>query len=552
MTTSPQMNNSPFEPQIRFNLGGALLLATLVTALLTMLSGLAIRFVPGWQMWFLVGACFVVAIEAALVQYRMRRDNFLIPSALSYLSAEIFALVVLMRIVASLSVGLDQLRPSLQDWIESPLSALDIPFSICLLCGLFAALIARSGLRALNTLEPRSQALITDSSLDAAFYRAAIETNKRLTVARIGSMLTWGGVASLAALVGQVINFEAMGAAPLRLDPLIGLAGIAYLLCAVLLYSRARLGLMFSRWQLDDATVDPAVKGSWGRLNLALVAGLTLLTLFLPRSYGLSLLDLARSSGVLLLNIIALIMLNLGVISVGLLGILLIIPALILSWFGTSTNQPPVAPPPTPPVFTPQANGLERGAPPLLPALIFWACIAVLAIYALIVVGRRQAWVRSLAQRLNDRFLHRIWETMLRAWRRTRSYAHKVSEALAERMQRPEAEPAARRAFVSLRRLDPRELVRYFYVSTLQRAARRGIGRQRSQTPYEYGRRLGEDIPEAKAEITELTEAYIAAAYGPHPVSRAEAGRARRPWERLRRLLRSRPAPPSPPSREHQ
>ncbi|MEI7772594.1 MAG: DUF4129 domain-containing protein, partial [Chloroflexales bacterium] len=117
-----------------------------------------------------------------------------------------------------------------------------------------------------------------------------------------------------------------------------------------------------------------------------------------------------------------------------------------------------------------------------------------------------------------------------------RGYAQKVSAALAER--RASATAGRPRRLLRLRGLAPSDLVRYFYHSTLRRADERGIGRHRSQTPREYAAQLRGQLPEAAEDIAELTDAYVAAAYAPRPASPAEARRARRPWERLRQLLR--------------
>ncbi|NTU83063.1 MAG: DUF4129 domain-containing protein [Chloroflexales bacterium] len=80
--------------------------------------------------------------------------------------------------------------------------------------------------------------------------------------------------------------------------------------------------------------------------------------------------------------------------------------------------------------------------------------------------------------------------------------------------------------------------MRYFYASTLRRAERVGLGRRRADTPYEYGARLGAQLPDSADEVDQLTEAYLAAAYAPRPTTAEEARQARGLWERLRRRLR--------------
>jgi len=95
-------------------------------------------------------------------------------------------------------------------------------------------------------------------------------------------------------------------------------------------------------------------------------------------------------------------------------------------------------------------------------------------------------------------------------------------------------------AWLRLRGLGPRELIQYFYVSLIQRAASVGWERRTGQTPYEYSRDLAERLPDRRAEVGALTEAFVHAKYSRRPVADEDAKRARRPWERLRGDLQTR------------
>ncbi|MBC8076801.1 MAG: DUF4129 domain-containing protein, partial [Chloroflexales bacterium] len=72
-----------------------------------------------------------------------------------------------------------------------------------------------------------------------------------------------------------------------------------------------------------------------------------------------------------------------------------------------------------------------------------------------------------------------------------------------------------------------------------QRAAQRGIGRRRSQTPYEYSADLARRLPELNDDISALTGSFVAAEYGPRPPDPVQTSVARRAWGRLRRVLRA-------------
>lgn len=517
----------------------ALLLAALFASLTAVLSGVVARALPGWRPWYIVAACAMVAVEAAMIRYRMRRDRDLIPSSASYLAAEVFALAVLMRAVASLSRGIATLPAMGRLWLRSPLAALDDAFLACLGAGLAVGLLVRWAMIELDELEPRGQSRPPDSTIDTDVYRSAAEGRQCVALSRISTGLAWGGVAVLGGLVAQVVNVSALGGPPLPMSPPSGAAGMIYLLCAMSLFSRARLGLLRARWHLDGSEVDPRVLRSWGRSSLSIILCVGLLTLFLPRSYGLTLLDAMRGSGLTVLSILAVIIINIGVLAVSLLGLLLSIPALLLALLGfgsaSSPGQPPLAMPP-PALAPPPAVPRD---PPLLPAIVFWCCVAILAGYALWLVARRQGWPGRAAHWLRTGAPARLWSALRALWRGTRRYAHQVGAALAERARRPDPAAPPRR-LLRLRGLSPGELVRYFYLSTLRRAAGRGIGRRPAQTPREYQAQLRGQLPAAADDIAALTDAYEAAAYAPRPAAPEDARRARPPWERLRRLLRRR------------
>ena len=87
-------------------------------------------------------------------------------------------------------------------------------------------------------------------------------------------------------------------------------------------------------------------------------------------------------------------------------------------------------------------------------------------------------------------------------------------------------------------RRSPRDRVRYYYLSTIERATGLGIPRGRTQTPYEYQAVLAGRLPDAEPMMSELTEAFVEARYSSHTISRRDEEKARVVFAELRRLLR--------------
>ncbi|MEX1020844.1 MAG: DUF4129 domain-containing protein, partial [Litorilinea sp.] len=100
-------------------------------------------------------------------------------------------------------------------------------------------------------------------------------------------------------------------------------------------------------------------------------------------------------------------------------------------------------------------------------------------------------------------------------------------------------------AWLRLRNLTPSQQVRYFYLSTLQRAAGAGLPRRPSETPLRYAPRLARFIeeknlehPDEDADVEELTAAFLRVRYADVNVDTEELPILKRVWERLRRYLR--------------
>ena len=86
--------------------------------------------------------------------------------------------------------------------------------------------------------------------------------------------------------------------------------------------------------------------------------------------------------------------------------------------------------------------------------------------------------------------------------------------------------------------LPPAAKIRYFYLSTLQRAAQHGLARPPYKTPLEFGQDLTGQWPDAEVDFKELTEAFLAARYDRRTIPADRARAVQRVWRRALRSLR--------------
>jgi hypothetical protein len=506
---------------------GVILNALMLAALVAGLSGPFHRFLSSWDPRYLVGACFIVALTAGLIHQTFRRDRMWTSELLRYVLPELLLLLVIMRVITTLSVDVSTLAADIARWFYDPLGIFDLGMVAGLVVGLLVAVMAHQSAQNLADLTPSTSDIPPVSGEDLIAGRVLSE-ERTVALARISRRFVFGGVLLLLALALEVVNVQRLTGPSLPLSNLSAVAALCYLISGLLLYSQARLALLQSRWQFDGARVSEHVVRRWTRASWLFVGGIVLVALVLPRTYAMGLLDTLRAALGLLGYGITLV----GYLLVWLFSLVALLPAWLLSLLTLQSESsaealaPPrlIAPPPPQVVHQPQ----------FVPALLFWVCMLVLVGYALAIVVRR--YPVPFRRLLSYGVLG-----ALRAWLRARwASAQALSQAVGERVRRrsPEqAPPAARRSRLRLGQLGPRDLVRYFYRSVLRQAAARGLSRRRGQTPYEYAEQLGRDLPEARSDIRELTDVFVEARYSRRAISVQRARRTRHPWERLRRML---------------
>ncbi|KAB8142495.1 DUF4129 domain-containing protein [Chloroflexia bacterium SDU3-3] len=507
---------------------GVLLNMIMLTGLAAVLAGAAGRLMPAWSPALPVALVALVALEAGVVHRTYRRDRMWLSELLHYLAPELLVLAMLARVAASLSGGAD-LAADARRWLGDPLGALDLPFWLVLAAACGAGWLTHITMESLCQLEPKPLELSIPSDEIRRMMQLVLQ-DKAEALRQVGRRFLFGGAALLVALGVTSVNMEVLGGPSVPMPPASVAGALAYLICGFMLYSRGRLALLRSRWWLDGASIAPDVERRWGVSSWLMVAGAALGLALLPRSYGMGLLETLHAS----LGLVGYALLMVGYLVVWVFGMLALIPAALMALFGGQSIPPEAAGalpamPPAPPQAEHQPN--------LASAMVFWLCMAALVLYALVTVVQRHP---LLAERLLGGPLRDLWAWLGRLWRGGRRWAALASSAVRQRLRPAPAPAALRRLRLRLGALAPRDMVRYFYLSTLRRAARGGVARRPAQTPREYAATLSSALPEAEPDIAALTESFVAAQYNPRPVSDADTRRARPPWQRLRDRLRQR------------
>jgi hypothetical protein len=139
-------------------------------------------------------------------------------------------------------------------------------------------------------------------------------------------------------------------------------------------------------------------------------------------------------------------------------------------------------------------------------------------------------------------WLIRAWEWLRQNARRTGvGLSRAITEGWQSLVSRLEGTRILQRpGWISLRALDPRRQVYFFYLTLVRRGGEQGMPRKPSQTPSEYAATLENGLPAAGEDIDLITRSFMEARYSRREVDSGEANLVKATWGRIRRALQER------------
>lgn len=489
---------------------------------------------------------FFVALEGCYTTLWLQQPERRLLNHTAYRAAELLLLTLLLRLFSWIVIGN---WPSLADFAEilarPHLLLLDAPFIFSGVLCLFAWERAISLGQTFTRLSI-DQAEVYFFTLPPSLRNSSdkpVRTNRGDIVLSffrqwIAGALILAVVASMSSYdVVEIYRGSTLALARLGLRTELVLALLLYFLAGFALLSQARLAAMNARWLINGVTRRGRVEQSWHRYTLLLVGGIALVAAFLPIG---STLAIGR-----ILQMIIWALTTAASIIMTLLTTLL---AWLISLF-TGNPAPETAEPfiqPTLlPLPTPTATPIPSALPPpavdtgLIVSSLFWAVAIVVSVMAI------SFFLRERGVKVDTAVFQSIWQ-QLRAWLQTvwRGAGHQMrdwQQAVRARLQREPDEKSADQPpwrFIRLNSLSPREQIRYFYLSTVKRAADKGVPRQQAETPLEFAEDLKESWPDAEADVDALTEAFLEARYGRSPIAAEDVSPVKKRWQQVKSSLR--------------
>jgi len=522
-----------------------LLLIVTILFFLTGLISLGLALLPTWDTSLLLPLAAVTALASYLYSRRLASGTILPKEWLVLL----LPVILLARLAPYVNLGFARLTADVVQWWRAPLSFFDGDFVASSLLLVLAWAVSFVSTQDLNRLRLQRGELPppTDSP---AYYLwltgGGRQVDHTTPLKSLAGRFLLGGVLLLFCSALAAIGVRQLLSAPALLELVtfrrptltaVYLNVLLYFLCGLLLLSHGQLTRLRTLWQVEETEVSPLVGRRWAPVVGGFLLLVLCLALLLPTAYSLTLADVV-------LTLLGLLMF----VGSFFLQLFFLLFALLLSSLLSLFRQTPPTPspalPPQPLLPDAQAWTLPAGLE-VVKSLFFWVFVLGIIGYSVYtLLAHRQGRVATWAA---GGFLARLraWlQALLSLWRylggATRRAVRAATSAVATRLGRRAGAMPPRPGWLSLRRLGPRELILYFYLSILERAGRLGYRRGPGQTPQEYSQAFQARLPEVQDDLWPLTAAFQEARYSRHDIGPQHASPARQHWQRLKAALQRR------------
>jgi hypothetical protein len=532
----------PQETRINENLARlvsySLVAMMMVCGALTIISLVSQVFVI-WRPWYLVALILGASLEMLYSYRRFKALTVLSKEWTVGMATNLITIAFVVRVVVGLSHGVRAFLTEIVLWWDDFAYFFTYEFIIILglvlaawmVSGSFAGLLDEVGL---------NQAMIDHDSGGEDRGRIVPVRERLLSlILSVGSFLV-----ILTAL--NRLNLRAVFSGPENwgesyLYSLPALAGggattLLYFMLALALLSQTQFLSLHTRWNMQHIPVSGTLARRWAIysvLFLALLAGIVSL---LPTSYALGLL----SSLGAVLNVVIQAFLFAFQFLVFVLFYLISLIYKLLGRSGPGSELEIKPPELDDPALVAAADGSAAWWE-LVKSLLFWAVLIGTVIFALRQYLREHQDVLQALRRFPGfASLAKLWGWLRSLFAGVRQGISRAVQAGRERLR---ARVAASRGlftdgYLSLRRLDARQRVYFFYLALVRRGSESGLTRGLSQTPYEYAGTLDAALPDVDEDVNAMTQAFIDARYSRRPIDIGFAGRVQQYWDRVRKALR--------------
>lgn len=521
----------------RFRAASYALVFLMMTCIILTLSVLISNLLPHWHPGIISGILFFIVIDR-LYTYRQLKS---LPSWTSEwavtFGAQWLVIVVFSRFVLSYANGSQAFLSDLRSMARGDMSTILTPefiitlflsITLWILTAQFLELLDEIGLDMKWALSERPP--ITQADAVPAHQRMVsliFTTGVILVILTAMTRLNLRNIVASSNGLPSVEWSRFSGAES---------GALLYFVFGLALLSLSRLMSLQTHWNRLRIPVSSVnLPRQWAIYSLLFLLMLAMVVSLLPAGDSLGFFSVLGTLFGFLISVLVF----LGQLIMGLFLLLLSLPFFL---FG----QPPpflgnAAPPPLPALPTqPTSPATNSAIWELIRSILLWGALVAILVYAFIrFVTQHEQILAALRKSRITNWLVLAWQWLYKSADQARSG---LVSAIAEGWQRIVARLEGSRVlprpgWLSLRSLDPRRRVYFFYLAMIRRGGEQGLGRDVSQTPAEYAARLERSLPESREDIDSITDAFVKARYSRHEVNASEANLVKSVWERIRRAL---------------
>ncbi len=503
-------------------------------------SGLIHNAVPSWPSDVMAGVMLLVAIDRIYTYPRFKSLLVLSGEWLLTLGAQWIVFVIFIRLLLSYVKGLEAFVTDMQLFTHGYLENFLSPeFLVTLFLAMLAWFLPARFLELLDEIGLDQTIALHEATIPVE--RGEAPPHQRLVglIFNLGIILVL--LTALASINLRAVLSNTAGASlvdPKRFSG--GEAGVLlYFLFGLGLLAQSRLMSLQTRWNIQRIPVSSNNLGKqWGFYSLVFLFLLVLIVSLLPTGDSLGIFSLLGT----LLNFLFVVFLFIGRLIILLFTILLSLPFLLLGkrplFTGTLPTPLQMPAPPVETISPPAPNAAWI----LIRSILLWGSLILIIVFSFAQFIRQHDNLKeTLRKSPFVNWLIFVWEWLRRNAGRTRDG---LSRVLAEGWQSIVTRLERRRLFspagwISLRSLDPRRRIYFFYLAMLRRSDQQGLRRRPSQTPSEYATTLEKSLPSASEDIDSITEAFVEARYSSHAVDTRKADLVKAIWERIRQALQN-------------
>lgn len=526
-----------------------LLISGMVTAFYTAFFVIAQIFVPDQPVMWLVPLVLLATLEGIYTMLWLHQPDQRRLNRLAYRGAEVMLIFLVVRVYTWVLFNTWPDFTRILDYLRSPglilLGADNIGTLVVVLLAWGMALSTAALFKELAISEWEARYFLMPKKERLEDQRP-FQYNRLKLIEGFYVQWLWGGGLLLLFTAMSTIDLPTatrdftLNVSRLGLSPAMLFALIIYFLAGLLLVSQGRLTAKTARWLRQETEKRMEVEESWYRNSFWLVVGAALLTAFVPIG---STTPIGRLLSIVLERLIALMS-----------AFFFLIIALLSLLFSSSdqateeaaTAVPTMMPTPLPTPVPPAASQNSSEIFEFIFSSAVWAVFLVFAVIAVLFFIRERRIsvkgdsVQTLWQRLVLWFQSR--------WGKLRTQVETLQRSFAQRQAGTTKEKGNARSlpfnFIRVNGLLPREQIKYFYLSTLQRAEEKGVGRQESLTPEEFKETLLREFPDSEEEIEQLTAAFQEARYSKKAFDNDDVKPVKERWKQLRGDIRRKRTPP--------